>query len=199
MPRTPPDASLARSVERFKNDVRRFAHDLARSVLETEFARASAAAVSTAAKPRKRRKTKNAVAPVPPAAPTKAAVSAPSRSRDADPADVEPTQSPREWTREGVIAELGQWLITSKDVDAAFLKRHGPRGLVDAAKRIFGRFDAALNAANLAIAPRMEQKGRGARSLQDWPSMRELAQRQRARRAAALSTTTAEPSHPTKV
>jgi hypothetical protein len=113
--------------------------------------------------------------------------------------NVEPVRLPREWTRETVIAELGQWLITSKDVDMSFLKRHGPRGLVDAAKRIFGRFDAALNAANLAIAPRLEQKRGGGSPVREWPSMRELAQRPRARRSAELSATTAEPSAPTKI
>jgi len=30
-------------------------------------------------------------------------------------------------------------------VDASFLTRHGPPGLVAATKRIFGRFEAAMN------------------------------------------------------
>jgi len=51
-----------------------------------------------------------------------------------------------------VIEELSSWLLSSKNLDAAFLKRHGPRGLVAAAKRFWGRFDAALNAANLAVS-----------------------------------------------
>ena len=40
------------------------------------------------------------------------------------------------------------------EVEAAYLKRHGAPGLVAATKRLFGRFDAALNAANLALAQR---------------------------------------------
>jgi hypothetical protein len=56
------------------------------------------------------------------------------------------------WTRESVIEELATWLLTSPSVEASFIARHGRRGLVGNAKKIFGRFDAALNAANLHIA-----------------------------------------------
>ena len=56
------------------------------------------------------------------------------------------------WTRESVVDELVRWLVSGTSVDAAFLTRHGPRGLVAAARRIFGRFDAALNVAALEIA-----------------------------------------------
>jgi hypothetical protein len=55
------------------------------------------------------------------------------------------------WTRETVIAELCEWLI-SGIVEPAFLRRHGKPGLVAAATRIFGRFDSALNVANLYLA-----------------------------------------------
>jgi hypothetical protein len=55
------------------------------------------------------------------------------------------------WTREVVIAELCEWLI-SGIVEPAFLRRHGKPGLVTAATRIFGRFDSALNFANLYLA-----------------------------------------------
>ncbi|HTJ47553.1 MAG TPA: hypothetical protein VL463_35885 [Kofleriaceae bacterium] len=55
------------------------------------------------------------------------------------------------WTRETVIAELCEWLI-SGIVEPAFLRRHGKPGLVPAATRIFGRFDSALNVANLYLA-----------------------------------------------
>jgi hypothetical protein len=55
------------------------------------------------------------------------------------------------WTRDTVIAELCEWLI-SGIVEPAFLRRHGKPGLVTAATRIFGRFDSALNVANLYLA-----------------------------------------------
>jgi hypothetical protein len=56
------------------------------------------------------------------------------------------------WTRETVISELASWIMSSTAIDAAFLKRHGPPGLVPASVRIFGRFDAALNVAGLHVA-----------------------------------------------
>ena len=56
------------------------------------------------------------------------------------------------WTRESVIEELATWLLTSPSIEASFITRHGKPGLVGNAKKIFGRFDAALNAANLHIA-----------------------------------------------
>ena len=43
-------------------------------------------------------------------------------------------------------------LTPDKPIDASFVKRHGPPGLVAAAVREFGRFDAALNVASLQIA-----------------------------------------------
>lgn len=55
------------------------------------------------------------------------------------------------WTRDAVLDELSKWLLDGT-TDAAFISRHGRKGLATAAKRIFGRFDAALNAANLRIA-----------------------------------------------
>jgi hypothetical protein len=58
----------------------------------------------------------------------------------------------RAWTRDRVIEELAEWLLTGQAVEAAFVTRHGRPGLAAAAKRIFGRFDAALNAANLHLA-----------------------------------------------
>lgn len=57
------------------------------------------------------------------------------------------------WTIESVLDELSTWLLSGTS-DAAFVSRHGPTGLVLAAKRFFGRFDAALNAANVRLARR---------------------------------------------
>jgi hypothetical protein len=56
------------------------------------------------------------------------------------------------WTRESIISELARWMVTGSTIEASFLKRHGPPGLVPAALRIFGRFDAALNVAGLQVA-----------------------------------------------
>jgi hypothetical protein len=53
------------------------------------------------------------------------------------------------WTREAIIEELASWMASGTAIDAAFVARHGPPGLVAATRRIFGRFDAALNVAGL--------------------------------------------------
>jgi hypothetical protein len=56
------------------------------------------------------------------------------------------------WTRETIISELATWMLSGTVIDAPFVKRHGPPGLVAATVRIFGRFDAALNVAGLHVA-----------------------------------------------
>lgn len=56
------------------------------------------------------------------------------------------------WTREAVINELATWIASGTVIDAAFLSRHGPRGLVSATRRLFGRFEAALNVAALHVS-----------------------------------------------
>jgi hypothetical protein len=56
------------------------------------------------------------------------------------------------WTRESIIDELARWMVAGTAVDSSFVRRHGPPGLVPAALRIFGRFDAALNVAGLHVA-----------------------------------------------
>lgn len=56
------------------------------------------------------------------------------------------------WTRESIIDELARWMVTGTALDASFVKRNGPPGLVPAAIRVFGRFDAALNVAGLHVA-----------------------------------------------
>jgi hypothetical protein len=53
------------------------------------------------------------------------------------------------WTRESLVSELATWLLSGTAIDAQFMTRYGPRGLVAAARRVFGRFDAALNVAAL--------------------------------------------------
>ena len=51
--------------------------------------------------------------------------------------------------RESIIGELATWLLSGTAIDAAFMARHGPPGLVAAARRVFGRFEAAMNVAVL--------------------------------------------------
>jgi hypothetical protein len=58
----------------------------------------------------------------------------------------------RRWTRDAIIDELARWMMTGTALDASFVKRNGPPGLVPAAIRVFGRFDAALNVAGLHVA-----------------------------------------------
>lgn len=75
---------------------------------------------------------------------------------DARPTTAQPPSSPLtgrqgriQWTREKLVSELAAWLLGGTAIDAAFMTRHGPKGLVAAARRVFGRFDAALNVAAL--------------------------------------------------
>lgn len=65
----------------------------------------------------------------------------------------------KKWTRESVIEELASWMIGKAVLDASYVTRHGPPGLAAAARRIFGRFDAALNVASLHFA-KMYPEGR---------------------------------------
>jgi hypothetical protein len=58
----------------------------------------------------------------------------------------------RAWTREAIVNELAAWLASGTSIDAAFVARYGPPGLVTATRKIFGRFDAALNVASLQVA-----------------------------------------------
>lgn len=56
------------------------------------------------------------------------------------------------WTRETIINELATWMSSGTAVDATFVTRHGPPGLVAATRRVFGRFEAALNVAALHVS-----------------------------------------------
>jgi hypothetical protein len=57
-----------------------------------------------------------------------------------------------QWTRESIINELATWVSSGTTIDAAFMARHGPRGLVAAARKIFGRFEAAMNLTALHLS-----------------------------------------------
>ncbi|HEU4733993.1 MAG TPA: hypothetical protein VFT22_39145 [Kofleriaceae bacterium] len=80
-----------------------------------------------------------AESPEPSSAPAQAAPPASGRKRSA-------------WTRESIIEELASFILSGTEIDATFVQRHGPPGLVAAARRIFGRFDAALNVAGLHVS-----------------------------------------------
>jgi hypothetical protein len=56
------------------------------------------------------------------------------------------------WTRETITSELATWMLSGTAIDAQFMTRHGPRGLVAAIRRVFGRFEAALNVAALHLS-----------------------------------------------
>jgi hypothetical protein len=56
------------------------------------------------------------------------------------------------WTREAIIKELASWMSSGTAIDATFVTRHGPPGLVAATRRVFGRFEAALNVAGLHVS-----------------------------------------------
>ena len=75
-------------------------------------------------------------------------------SPPAQPAPLPTSGGRGRWTHATVIEELATWLMGGSTVEASYVRRHGPPGLAAAAKRLFGRFDAALNAANLVLAQR---------------------------------------------
>lgn len=156
MTRSDNPTALQDEVARFEAEVRRLAVEAVRAIVAQEIQqkRAQLAAAQPKAprgkpaKPSGRAEAKHvqttmfseapaAPAPEPaPAAPTPTAVSG----------------KRRQWTRESIIDELSGWIISKTMIDAAFLTRHGPPGLVAAARRVFGRFDAALNVASLHVS-----------------------------------------------
>lgn len=80
------------------------------------------------------------------------AEAAPAVEQQATPSSPAVSGKRRQWTRENIVEELANWLVNGNAVDASFVTRHGPPGLAAAARRIFGRFDAALNVAGLHVA-----------------------------------------------
>lgn len=152
---------LGEALERFEFELRQFAWQLARVVLEKELARRQKARPAKAPR-RARAVARRKPAPAPKRrrakapqlelrlAPAAAPALAPAPS--AAPVAAAATGKRRKWTRESVIEELATWMVNGTALDAQFLTRHGPAGLVAAARRIFGRFDAALNVAGLHFA-----------------------------------------------
>jgi hypothetical protein len=167
-----PRAALTDVVAQFQDEIRRLAIAAAREILRQELDRR----LARLAAPARRRALLAQVEPIaqrPPARePPREVVAAP-----VDPVVREPVASPTAahgpgngrgegraegrvegraegkkrspWTREAIIEELASWMASGTAIDAAFVARHGPPGLVAATRRIFGRFDAALNVAGL--------------------------------------------------
>ena len=160
---------LTDEVARFQADVQRLAfaaaHAIVREELERRLARLEPAPGRTR-KPR-RAASPGVAAPAPaavvpeavtPAAPAADAPAAPAAAAPAaDPTREQPAGKPAgkkrvPWTREAIIEELASWMMGGTAIDATFVTRHGPPGLVAATRRIFGRFDAALNVAGLHVS-----------------------------------------------
>jgi hypothetical protein len=161
---------LTDEVARFQTEVRRLALAIISEVLRHELDRKQAklpAARKPAKPPAARKRAK------PPAARQRAKPPAPSEIVDApaeqpspapavpaveaaqpQPQEPQPTGSKKRvpWTRETIVSELATWMLSGTAIDATFVARHGPPGLVAATRRVFGRFEAALNVAALHIS-----------------------------------------------
>jgi hypothetical protein len=143
---TGPDhrAALTDEVERFQAKVRQLALAAVREVLEQELERKLAKRRSTRSSPELVQRAEPAAPPPEANAPEPAAEDAAPKPAAA------PTKGGRvPWTRETIVSELASHMTSGTEIDAAFLTRHGPPGLVAAARRVFGRFEAAMNVAAL--------------------------------------------------
>ena len=131
-------------VDHFTNALTELAREIVRGVLAAELERRRRAAAPQPTR-RRARNGKPALRPL-------AALTGSAREARRAPGNgIHGRQ--RHWTRDAVLDELSTWLLGGTS-DPAFIARHGRKGLATAAKRIFGRFDAALNAANLRLARR---------------------------------------------
>ncbi|MEP6864172.1 MAG: hypothetical protein ABJE66_26335 [Deltaproteobacteria bacterium] len=132
---------LEEELARFQSQIHGLAIELARSIFRVEFQHRIEdlkASLTSPPKHYRRTKRKASVTPVP-------------GSEVAAPVPVQPNAK-RGWTRDAIINELASFLASGTTIDASFVNRYGPRGLVAATKREFGRFDAALNVASLRVA-----------------------------------------------
>lgn len=173
-------AGIAAEFERLEEELRRLAAGLAQKILQEELARRatqpsrgkrrrtrSDAAVANDDAPVHQRGRLPAPAPDsqqlalqldgPAATAAEAPPEAGAPGPDAPPAPPPASAAApasgkrRRWTREDIIEGLATSIINGTAVDARFMTRYGPPGLVAAARRIFGRFDAALNVASLRV------------------------------------------------
>ena len=143
---------LTDAVARFQAEVSRLAFDAVREIVRRELERRPAAPARPPRVARRRAAPVPRVeAPAPAPAPVTAAPPPPPPSPAADGASASGRKRVP-WTRESVVDELTKWMLSGTSIDATFVKRHGPPGLVAATRRIFGRFEAALNVAGLNIS-----------------------------------------------
>ncbi|HVK74692.1 MAG TPA: hypothetical protein VM734_15290 [Kofleriaceae bacterium] len=155
MPRRSSRSPLAAEVSRFEDELRRLAYEIVETVFAEELARERSPRPGAGPRPGRARAARAARSEVAKTAPPPAVGASRPEPAAARPLAVAVPETPgkrRRWTRELVIEELATWLLSGVAIDAAFLTRRGQPGLVAAAKRLFGRFDAALNAANLHLA-----------------------------------------------
>ena len=131
-------------VTRFEDEVRAFAQATVRSIIIREVERRLVALRSSVAPRRPSRGSKKRATPKRVAEPVAPPIETPVAKRDPG--------TKRGWTRDAIVSELASWLVSGTSVEASFITRHGPRGLVAAAKKTFGRFDAALNVASLQVS-----------------------------------------------
>jgi hypothetical protein len=173
--------TLADEVAKFQADLRRLAYQLVHQILRQELERkraqlapgrtrkpAPAPARRTRKPARRAARRDQAEADVaataqlalalaaPPSAPPEAVAA--TEATEATEGAVAPSAAPAvsgkrvRWTRDSIIEELAKWLVGGSAIDPGFMTRHGPPGVVAAARRIFGRFDAALNVASLHVS-----------------------------------------------
>jgi hypothetical protein len=138
-------AALTEEVSRFQAEIRRIAMAAALAIIKDELDRRRTRLAAGA----RRRTVLTAPEPARPREPVREPAAAPEAPRE--PAAAAPANGRKRspWTREAIIEELASWMASGTAIDAAFVARHGPPGLVAATRRIFGRFDAALNVAGL--------------------------------------------------
>lgn len=140
MMRSDNPTALTDEVARFQAEVRRLALAAVQAIIKEELERKRAALPAARPSPRASKAREQIALPLPavPAAPSAAPASAGKKRV--------------QWTHESIIHELATWMSSGTAIDAAFVSRHGPPGLVPAARRIFGRFEAALNVAGLHVS-----------------------------------------------
>jgi hypothetical protein len=155
--------ALTDVVAQFQEEVRQLAVTAAHAILKQELERKRAKAPRPRGRPGRSSApggaTRERAAPVAAPPPAPSADAAPAALTDASapaeqPSAAMPSNGKKRvpWTREAVIHELASWMASGTSIDAAFVTRHGPPGLVAATRRIFGRFEAALNVAGLHVA-----------------------------------------------
>ena len=179
MSRSDNRAALTDEVARFQAEVQSLAFAVVRAVVQQELERKRQELErkkpapsrkqqeldfgQPAKRPRGRPRTQKPVTAAPAAAPadapapvaTTAPASEPAASGQPPATPTAPATGSRKrvpWTRESIVNELANWMLSGTAIDATFVTRHGPPGLVAATRRVFGRFDAALNVAALHVS-----------------------------------------------